>query len=109
MLGASQNEDAIGALRTASREFAELDLPVDSALTALELADALLASEKPESGGLKPVLRFKRRACLRQRTFCVGDCLRALSRLARGGSRLFLCFCIARFELRGFRVRFRER
>ncbi len=47
LLGAARTVDAIVTLRTASREFAELDLPVDAALTSLDLADALMANGEP--------------------------------------------------------------
>jgi hypothetical protein len=40
--------EAIGVLRTAWREFAEMKLMVDAALAALDLAEALLANEEPE-------------------------------------------------------------
>lgn len=41
--------EAIGVLRTAWREFAEMKLMVDAALAALDLAEALLANEEPNS------------------------------------------------------------
>lgn len=48
LLGTARQREAIVALRTAWREFAEMDLMVDAALAALDLAEALVANEEPE-------------------------------------------------------------
>lgn len=47
LLGVGRCVEAIETLRVAWREFAELRLTVEAALAALDLAEALLASEQP--------------------------------------------------------------
>jgi hypothetical protein len=48
LLGTVRNRKAISTLHLAWREFAELDLMVDAALAALDLAEALVANAQPE-------------------------------------------------------------
>lgn len=48
LLGTMRRREAIAALRLAWHELAELHLPVDAALAALDLAEALMANEQPD-------------------------------------------------------------